>query len=64
MGLFGGDEAASVSIEVPFGDGALIDALSGRGYRVSEGRIGLVVNPWEAVVVGGRCDPRANAAGR
>ena len=64
VGLFGGDEAASVSIEVPFEDGVLVDALNDRRrYRILEGRIALDLNPWESVVVGGRCDPRANAAG-
>ncbi len=65
VGLFGGDKPASVSIEVPFEDGVLVDALNGRRrHRVLEGRIGLDLNPWEAAVVVGPCDPRANAAAR
>jgi starch synthase (maltosyl-transferring) len=65
VGLFGGDEAASASIEVPFGDGVLVDVLNdGRRHRILEGKIGLDLNPWDAVVVVGRCDPPGDAAGR
>lgn len=65
VGLFGGGETASVSIEVPFEDGVLVDALNDRRrHRILEGRIGLDLNPWEAVVVVGRCDPRASVAAR
>jgi starch synthase (maltosyl-transferring) len=63
-GAFAGEGSVRVSIDVPFVDGVLVDLLSGRSHAVADGRIDLEISPWEAVVVAGRCDSRADAAGR
>ncbi len=64
VGLFGDGGAASVSIEVPLEDGTLVDPITGRRHRISDGRIRLDLNPWEGVVAIGRRDLHASPAER